>query len=94
MSANGTPGNGNAEIDMSDDDLPDLSPAAVNRRLAAFVAEVRATPAAERRDKYLCAWAVDALAAQASADLAKAEADARLATLERDHWRKSGRNLQ
>jgi hypothetical protein len=64
--------------------LPDVSPEAVNARLRAFVAEVRAKPAAERResDLLLVAFAQDALDHQERADRQLAEAEAKQKHLE------------
>lgn len=76
---------------------PDLSMSAVNARLRAFIAEHRAAEAnGERRpfresDALLCAMAEDALEAQARADLAKAEAQAKA---ERTEYEQRGGRLQ
>jgi hypothetical protein len=72
------------------DDRPDLSPSAVNARLAAFVAEhreaqARGDPRALREsDRLLAAWAEDALQRQDEAESKLAEADAKLERMEFD----------
>jgi hypothetical protein len=54
----------------SDDDLPDVSPAAVTARLRAYVAEMRAKPASEWREgeKLGLAMAEDALRHEAEVE--------------------------
>jgi hypothetical protein len=109
MGTNGTGGNGNPEALSFWDErdvvrLPDVSPEAVNARLRAFVAEVRAKPAAERResDLLLVAYAQDALDHQERADRQLTEAEAKQKRLEEAYaldrnaraWRKSGDGLQ
>ncbi len=70
------------------DGRPDLSPAAVNSRLASFIAEHKAAlakgdPRALREsDRLLCSWAEEALAQQAEAEEALAQAEAKLERLE------------
>lgn len=65
------------------DGRPDLSPAAVNQRLSAFVSEHKAAlakgdPRAFREsDRLLCAWAEEALEAQARSERALAEIERR-----------------
>jgi uncharacterized protein (DUF2252 family) len=82
------------------DGRPDLSPAAVNQRLSAFVSEHKAAlakgdPRALREsDRLLCAMAEDAFEAQARADLAQPEAQRRLAEVEANGWRMRGGRMQ
>jgi hypothetical protein len=84
------PGDGSgAEIDRVAksvavrDGRPDLSPAAVNSRLASFIAEHKAAlakgdPRALREsDRLLCSWAEEALEAQARSERALAEIERR-----------------
>lgn len=73
--------------DNGGDGEPDLSMSAVNARLRAFVAEYRARPKGERRpfaesDALLAAMAESALAQQAEAEEALAQAEAKLERLE------------
>ena len=82
---------------MPDDDRPDLSRDAVNRRLRSFVAEHRAKPAGgpfAESDALLCAWAEDVLAYQEKAAIERAELERRLAEAEAEGWRRRGERLQ
>jgi hypothetical protein len=71
----------------SDERGPDLSMSAVNQRLSAFVAEVRARPEGEQRpfaesDKLLAKMCENALAYQAEGERLKAEAQAKVERME------------
>lgn len=96
-----------AMSDNGDEGRVDVSPAAVNARLAAFVAEhreaqARGDPRALREsDALLAAMCEQALEAQARADLAQAEGQRRLAEIQRrlaeveaDGWRMRGGRMQ
>ena len=84
----------------SDEGRPDVSPAAVNQRLSAFVSEhktalAKGDPRALREsDRLLCAMAEEALAKQAEGERLKAEAELAQAKLERLTLEQRGGCLQ